>query len=70
MQEIARTLSNWYEEIINAYSKTTYGFFLSNAIAEANNDNIQTLVDVCYGLGNFERTRNRILYINRNKKPL
>ena len=67
MQEIARTFSNWYEEIINAYSKTTYGFFLSNAIAEANNDNIQTLVDVAYGLGNFERTRNRILYINRNK---
>ena len=47
---------------------TFYGFFLSNAIAEANNDNIQTLVDVCYGLNNFERSRNRILYINRNKK--
>ena len=42
--------------------------FLSNAIAEANNDNMQTLVDVCYGLNNFERSRNRILYINRNKK--
>ena len=68
MQEIAKTFSNWYEEIINAYSKTTYGFFLSNAIAEANNDNIQTLIDISYGLGNFERSRNRILYINRNKK--
>ena len=43
-------------------------FFLSNAIAEANNDNIQTLADVCYGLNNFERSRNRILYKNRNKK--
>ena len=68
MREIAKTFSNWYDEIINAYSKTSYGFFLSNAIAEANNDNIQTLVDVCYGLNNFERSRNRILYINRNKK--
>lgn len=67
MQEIAKTFSNWYEELINSYSKTTYGFFLSNAIAEANNDNIQTLVDVSYGLGNFERSRNRILYINRKK---
>lgn len=68
MNEIARTMSNWYEEIINAYSKTTYGFFLSNAIAEANNDNIQTLIDLSYGLGLFERMRNRVLYINRNKK--
>lgn len=67
MQEIAKTFSNWYEELINSYSKTNYGFFLSNAIAEANNDNIQTLVDVSYGLGNFERSRNRILYINRKK---
>ncbi|MBR4377525.1 MAG: ISL3 family transposase [Bacilli bacterium] len=70
MHEIAHTISNWYEEIINAYSKTTYGFFLSNAVAEANNDNIQTLVDVCYGLNNFKRSRNRILYINRNKKDI
>lgn len=68
MQEIAQTMSRWYNEIINAYSKTTYGFFLSNAIAEANNDNIQTLIDMSYGLGLFERMRNRVLYINRNKK--
>ena len=67
MNDIASTFSNWYDEIINAYSKTTYGFFLSNAVAEANNDNIQTLVDVCYGLNNFQRSRNRILYINRSK---
>ena len=43
-------------------------FFLSNAIEKANNDNIQTLVDVYYGLNSFESSRNRILYINRNKK--
>ena len=70
MREIACTISNWYEEIINAYSKTVYGFFLSNAVAEANNDNIQTLVDICYGLNNFKRSRNRILYINRSKKSI
>lgn len=40
---------------------------ISNAIAEANNDNIQTLIDISYGYGNFERLRNRVLYINRNK---
>ena len=41
-----------------------------DAVPEANNDNIQTLVDVCYGLNNFKRSRNRILYINRNKKDI
>lgn len=67
LQEIAKTFSNWYEEIINAYSKTTYGCYLSNALAEANNNNIQTLIDLQYGLGLFERMRNRVLYINRSK---
>lgn len=39
------------------------------AVAEANNNTIQTLIDVGYGYGNFERLRNRVLYINRNIKP-
>lgn len=38
------------------------------AVAEANNNTIQTLIDVGYGYGNFERLRNRVLYINRNIK--
>lgn len=42
--------------------------FLINAIAEANNNNIQTLVEVCYKLNIFERFGNRFLNIKRNKK--
>ena len=67
LQEIAKTFSNWYTEIINSYAKNTMNMCISNAIAEANNDNIQTLIDISYGYGNFERLRNRVLYINRNK---
>ena len=64
--QIAKTLTNWKTEIINCYAKNINSFCLSNAIAEANNDNIQTLIDLSYGLGNFQRLRNRVLYINRN----
>lgn len=68
IREIANTFENWYEEIVNSYAKNTVGFCLTNAVAEANNNTIQTLVDVGYGYGNFERLRNRVLYINHNKK--
>ena len=68
LRDIASTFENWYEEIVNSYAKTTVGFCLTNAVAEANNNMIQTLVDVGYGYGNFERLRNRVLYINHNKK--
>ena len=37
-------------------------------IAEATNNKIQTLIDLCYGLPKFERMRKRVLYINRNQK--
>lgn len=65
MQKIAHTMSNWFVEICNAYSVNTTGKNLTNAIAESNNNHIQTLIDVGYGYGVFERLRNRILYINR-----
>ena len=68
LNEIARTFSNWFDEIVNAYAKTSLGFCVTNAVAEANNNTIQTLIDVGYGYGNFERLRNRVLYINRNMK--
>lgn len=68
LNEIASTLEHWFDEIANSYAKTSIGFCLTNAVAEANNNNIQTLIDVGYGYGNFERLRNRVLYINRNKK--
>jgi len=68
IQQVGNTFKNWRLEIINAYAKNATKFCLSNSIAEANNNNIQTLIDIGYGYGNFERLRNRVLYINRNKK--
>ena len=41
---------------------------ISNAIAESTNNTIQTLIDMGYGLPDFERMRKRVLYINRNQK--
>lgn len=47
---------------------TFLGKKLTNAMAESNNNYIQTLIDAAYGLPVFERTRKRVLYINRNRK--
>lgn len=68
LNEIAKTFSNWYDEIINAYSKNTYGVVLTNAMAESNNNYIQTLINIGYGYTNFKRLRKRILYMSSNKK--
>lgn len=65
---IAKTLINWYQEIINAYSKNSFGIVLTNAMAESNNNYIQTLIHIGYGYSNFSRLRKRILYISSNKK--
>lgn len=67
LRNLAKTLSNWYFEIINAFSRSTGYGNLSNACAEATNNVIQTYTDLGYGFSNFDRFRNRILYINRNK---
>jgi len=66
--EISKTFKNWFDEIVNSYAKNTVHFCLTNAFAEANNNNIQTLIDIGYGYGNFERLRNRVIYINRNER--
>ena len=67
MRAIGRTFNNWKEEIINGLVRNPYGRRLTNAMAESNNNYIQTLIDASYGLPVFERMRKRILYINRNK---
>lgn len=68
LNNIAKTFINWKKEIINAYSKNEYGIVLTNAIAESNNNYIQTLINVGYGYSNFNRLRKRILYISSNRK--
>ena len=67
MSKVGRTIKNWKQEIINGLIKNEYNMKISNAIAESNNNFIQTLIDLCYGLPNFENMRQRVLYINRNK---
>ena len=64
---IGNTFKNWYKEIINSYSKNTYGVVLTNAMAESNNNYIQTLINIGYGYTNFHRLRKRILYMSSNK---
>ena len=68
LNDIAKTFTNWYDEIINAYSKNTYGVVLTNAMAESNNNYIQTLINIGYGYTNFKRLRKRVLYMSSNKK--
>ena len=68
MRTIGHTFKNWNMEIINGIIKNPYDKRLTNAMAESNNNYIQTLIDSAYGLPVFERMRKRILYINRNKQ--
>ena len=66
--KIAKTFLNWYIEIINAYSKNSYGVVLTNAIAESNNNYIQKLINIGYGYTNFSHLRKRVLYMSSNRK--
>ena len=66
LQNLSKTFRNWKKEILNAYSKNETGFYLTNAVAEANNNNIQTYINISYGLTNFQRMRKRVLYMNIN----
>lgn len=68
LQNLAKTLIRWKKDIISGYAKNDTGFYLSNAVAEANNNVIQTYINISYGLTDFERFRNRILYINMHRK--
>ena len=67
MKTIGTTFKNWRFPIINGLIRNPYGKRLTNAIAESNNNYIQTLIDASYGLPVFERMRKRVLYINRNR---
>ena len=68
MRAIGTTFKNWRFQIINGLIRNPYKRRLTNAIAESNNNYIQTLIDSSYGLPVFERMRKRVLYINRNRK--
>ena len=68
MTKVGKMLQNWRYEIINGMTQNPYSIKISNAIAESTNNTIQTLIDLSYGLPDFQRMRKRVLYINRNQK--
>lgn len=68
LQSVGKAFSSWSEQIINAYTPDAEGRYYSNAIAEANNNSIQTLMDLGYGYRNFDRFRKRVLLINRSRE--
>ena len=68
MRSIGKTFKNWRYPIINGLIRNPYKRRLTNAMAESNNNYIQTLIDAAYGLPVFERMRKRVLYINRNRQ--
>lgn len=56
--KLAETISKWSKEILTAVA-TGY----SNGFIEGCNNRTKVLKRVCYGVRNFDRFRNRILYI-------
>ena len=68
LNNISNTFKNWYFEIINAYSKNSFGVVLTNAIAESNNNYIQKLINIGYSYTNFPRLRKRVLFMSSNRK--
>ena len=68
IQQFARTLLNWENEIINGirvYKEVSYKN-INNAIIENRNKIIKNIKHASNGYKNFERFRNRILYSLRN----
>lgn len=64
--EIWKLLENWKVEIINSFNRTN-GHRISNGPMERVNRDIKTLYRTSYGMKNFVRTRNRIMFcINQN----
>lgn len=57
-----KLLKNWRTEIINSFNKIN-GFVISNGGMERANRDIKTIIRIGYGYSNFERLRNRIMYI-------
>ena len=68
LNKLGKTIQNWKYSIINALAINEFKRRLSNGIAEANNNVIETLINSSYGLVNFDRMRKRVLYIASSKK--
>ena len=68
MRKFGRLLLAWKDEIINSFIRIN-GMRLSNSRIERANRNIKTLMRLSYGIQNFFRSRNRIMYsLNKNTR--
>jgi len=61
--KVVTTLCNWSNEILEAFA-TGY----SNGYTEGMNNKTKVLKRTCYGVRNFSRFRNRLLYIANSKE--
>ena len=61
MKEIARTLSNWSEEILNSFTWCD-GRRISNGCIEGKNSYLKKMISNANGFTNFQRARNRMMY--------
>ena len=67
--EIWKLLKNWKVEIINSFNKTN-GHRISNGPMERVNRDITTLYRTSYGMRNFIRTRNRVMFCINQNSPI
>lgn len=62
-------LQKWRTEIINSFNRIN-GHRISNGAIERLNNDINTIYKISFGLTNFERTRNRIMYCLNDNAPI
>jgi len=68
LESVGRSYTKWRIEIADGLAKNQTGKYFSNGIAEAINNNTQTLIKISYGYQNFKRFRKRCMLISRYKK--
>ena len=63
---VAQCLTNWRDEIINSFNRIN-NHIISNGAMERINRDAKTIIRNSFGIRNFERFRNRVMYsINEN----
>jgi len=68
-EEFWKLLEHWHDEIINSFNRIN-GYRISNGKIERVNNTIKLIIRTSYGLSNFERMRNRVMYVNNESAPI
>lgn len=64
-----KLLENWHDEIVNSFNRVN-GFRISNGGMERVNRDIKTIFGISFGVTNFVRVRNRIIYSINDNCPI